>query len=106
MFRLWGYLGIQILFFCIVLEEFDFKKNSLYWPGDFAFEEKVLCTGDFDFEDKILCTGDFDFYEEISYTGDFEFDGKIPCTGSFDFKIKFSVFRTLFFTRNLLYWGL
>ena len=81
MFRLWGYLGIQILFFCIVLEEFDF-------------------------EDKILCTGDFDFYEEISYTGDFEFDGKIPCTGSFDFKIKFSVFRTLFFTRNLLYWGL
>ena len=93
MFRLWGYLGIQILFFCIVLEEF-------------AFEEKVLCTGDFEFEDKILCTGDFDFYEEISYTGDFEFDGNIPCTGSFDFKITFSVFRTLFFTRNLLYWGL
>ena len=100
---LFGYTN-TILLYC--LEEFDFLKNSLYWPGDFAFEEKVLCTGDFDFEDKILCTGDFDFYEKISYTGDFEFDGKIPCTGSFDFKITFSVFRTLFFTRNLLYWVL
>ena len=82
-----GHHVIQILFSCIVLEEFE-------------FEGKVLCTGDFDFEDRILCTGDFDFYEEISCTGDFEFDGKIPCTGDFEFDPKCSLF---FFTLSFFY---
>ena len=82
-FRLWGYLGIQILFSCIVLEEFEFKKILCTGQGTLSLKKKFSVLETLTL--KIKFSGDFDFYEEISCTGDFEFDGKIPCTGDFDF---------------------
>ena len=73
-----GYLGIQILFFCIVLEEFDFKKILCTGQGTLRLKKKFSVLETLTLKMKFSVLGTFDFYEEISCTGDFDFDGKIP----------------------------
>eukprot|EP00493_Phyllostaurus_siculus_P021877 UN22206 len=67
MFRLWGYLGIQILFSCIVLEEFELNK--------------ILCTGQ----------GTLSLKIKFSVLGTLIFTRKSPVLGTLSLTGKFPV---------------
>ena len=82
MFRLWGYLGIQILFFCIVLEEFDFLKILCTGQGTLRFKKKFSVLETLTLKIKFSVLGTLIFTRKCPILGTWSLMGKFPVLGA------------------------
>ena len=82
MFRLWGYLGIQILFFCIVLEEFDFLKILCTGQGTLRLKKKFSVLETLTLKIKFFVLGTLIFTRKSPILGTLSLMGKFPVLGA------------------------